>query len=134
MKNTNSTATATSVATFPMTKEAQTRAKRLEKLAKALNTSPSITDALYDVIDAASLVDAEGVTHTLHSALQYITNTVQIAIGEKYTSNDAERVEQMQDLAHDIIDRLGETVFLFGQIIEHYEAVDTLFKAIRKEL
>lgn len=127
MKNTNP-ANATSVAAL----KAQTQTEALLAHLKSVSTSPRTLRALAGICDVAQVADAADVAKTLNNTLHQLTNVLQIALGNKYQQTDAERLEAIQTHAIDIINEIGETTFLFGQIVEHYAAVDRFYKEIKR--
>lgn len=132
MKKTT-TASATSVAALKAQTANEVQAHKFAQLSKVVN-KPETLHALLRVSDVATMENAEGVTQTLHTALQHLTNTVQITLGRSYGKTEEERMQELQEHACDIVDELGEIVFLFGQIIDHYRAVDNLQNIIRKAI
>lgn len=131
MKN-ETTANVTNVATVEATATNAEikKAARLETIAKALKSNAQVANALFEVMEVAQIENADGVALTLNKALQHLANVVQHTLGRKSQENAGE----LQEYARDIIDELGETVFLFGQIIEHYRAVDRLYKELRRAM
>ncbi len=126
----NNPATATSVAAL----KAQTQTEALISHLKRVSTQPATLHALADICDVAQMADAADVARTLNNTLHQLTNVLQIALGSKYQRTDAERLEVLKQHAADIIDEIGETSFLFGQIVEHYAAVDRLYRIIRRAI
>lgn len=129
MKNTNP-ATATSVAAL----KAQTQTEKLLAHLKSVSAQPATLHALSGICDVAQIADAADVAQTLNKTLHQLTSVLQIALGRNYQQTDAERLEALQQQALDIIDEISETTFLFGQIVEHYAAVDRLYRIIRRAI
>lgn len=127
MKNTNP-ATATSVAAL----KAQTQTEKLLAHLKSVSAQPAALHALSGICDVAQIADAADVAQTLNKTLHQLTSVLQIALGRNYQQTDAERLEALQQQALDIIDEISETTFLFGQIVEHYEAVDEFYKIFKQ--
>lgn len=127
MKNTNP-ANATSVAAL----KAQTQKEALYAHLKSVSTSLDGLRALADIYNVAQIADAVDVSRTLNKVLYQLTNVLQITLSRKYYRTDAEYLDAIQQHAMDIAAEIGETTFLLGQIVEHYEAVDGFYKIIKQ--